>query len=106
MIDNSRLQKCMERGQCTKTQYPYNNTTELPNNPIIPLPTEWDGITCDDSWYNEEESEFIIYIAQQLCGFSKMVDEGNTFENIIKCHKHYCCTRKCYYRVTQCSKSA
>ena len=34
MIDNSRLQTCMEKGSCTSSQYPYPST-ESPKDPEI-----------------------------------------------------------------------
>ena len=42
MIDNSRLQTCMEKGSCTSSQYPYP-PTEAPQDPEIVvtiMPTE------------------------------------------------------------------
>lgn len=40
----------------------------------------WDG-TVDTSWYNDTDTEFMIMTAEQLAGFSKLVDEGKTFES-------------------------
>lgn len=39
----------------------------------------WDG-TADTSWYNDTDTEFTLTTAEQLAGFGKLVDEGNTFE--------------------------
>ena len=39
----------------------------------------WDG-TADISWYNDTDTEFVITTAEQLAGFSKLVDDGKTFE--------------------------
>lgn len=38
----------------------------------------WDG-TADISWYNENDTEFIITTAEQLAGLAELVDGGNTF---------------------------
>lgn len=38
----------------------------------------WDG-TKDTSWYNDTDTEFVITTAEQLAGFAKLVDDGNTF---------------------------
>lgn len=38
----------------------------------------WDG-TADISWYNDEDTEFMIMTAEQLAGFAQLVDEGNSF---------------------------
>lgn len=40
---------------------------------------EWDG-TADASWYDENETEFLITSAEQFAGFAELVDAGNTFE--------------------------
>ena len=42
-------------------------------------PDAWDG-TADTSWYNDTDAEFVIMTAEQLAGFAKLVDDGNTFE--------------------------
>jgi len=42
-------------------------------------PDTWDG-TADTSWYNDTDTEFVIMTAEQLAGFSELVDGGNTFE--------------------------
>ena len=39
----------------------------------------WDG-TVDADWYDDTKTEFVITTAEQLAGFSKLVDEGKTFE--------------------------
>ncbi len=39
----------------------------------------WDG-TADDTWYNENDTEFEITTAEQLAGLAELVDGGNTFE--------------------------
>ncbi len=39
----------------------------------------WDG-TADDTWYNENDTEFEITTAEQLAGLADLVDGGNTFE--------------------------
>ena len=39
----------------------------------------WNG-QSDTSWYNDTDTEFTINTAKELAGFSKLVDEGNTFE--------------------------
>lgn len=39
----------------------------------------WDG-TADTSWYNDSNPEFVISTAEELAGFAKLVDDGNTFE--------------------------
>jgi len=38
----------------------------------------WDG-TSDTSWYSDTETEFVLTTANQLAGFSELVDGGNTF---------------------------
>lgn len=48
------------------------------NYPPVTADT-WDG-TADTSWYNDTDTEFMIMTAEQLAGFGKLVDEGNTFE--------------------------
>jgi|GEM_PF-856950 len=42
-------------------------------------PDVWDG-TADTTWYNENDTEFIITTAEQLAGLAELVDGGNTFE--------------------------
>lgn len=44
-----------------------------------PAVDTWDG-TVDTSWYNDTDTEFVIMTAEQLAGFSKLVDDGKTFE--------------------------
>ncbi len=39
----------------------------------------WDG-TTDTSWYNDTDATFALTSAEQLAGFGKLVDDGNTFE--------------------------
>lgn len=39
----------------------------------------WKG-NFDTSWYNTTATEFTLSTADQLAGFGKLVDEGNTFE--------------------------
>ena len=39
----------------------------------------WDG-TADTSWHNDTDTEFVISTAEELAGFAKLVDDGNTFE--------------------------
>ena len=39
----------------------------------------WNG-QSDTSWYNDTDTEFTINTANELAGFSKLVDEGKTFE--------------------------
>ena len=39
----------------------------------------WQG-GIDTTWYEEDKSSFNIYNADQLAGFGKLVDGGNTFE--------------------------
>ena len=48
-------------------------------DPNAPDHTCWDG-TVDASWYNDNDTEFVIMTAEQLAGFAKLVDEGNNFE--------------------------
>ena len=43
------------------------------------LTETWDG-GVDTSWYDDADDTFIIYTAEELAGFAKLVDEGNTFE--------------------------
>jgi len=38
----------------------------------------WDG-TADTSWYNDNDTEFILTTAEQLAGLAELVDGGNTF---------------------------
>ena len=38
----------------------------------------WVG-DADTTWYNDTDSEFVIYTAEELAGFAKLVNEGNTF---------------------------
>lgn len=40
----------------------------------------WDG-TVDTSWYNDTDTEFTLTTAEQLAGFAKLVDDGNTFSS-------------------------
>ena len=40
----------------------------------------WDG-TTDTSWYNDYDTEFIIYTAEELAGLAYLVNNGNTFGN-------------------------
>jgi len=40
----------------------------------------WNG-KADTKWYKDSESEFIITTPEQLAGFTKLVNEGNDFEN-------------------------
>lgn len=39
---------------------------------------EWDG-TADTSWYTDDKDSFDITTAEQLAGFAKLVENGNTF---------------------------
>jgi len=39
----------------------------------------WDE-TSDTTWYNENDTEFILTTAEQFAGFRALVDGGNTFE--------------------------
>jgi hypothetical protein len=39
----------------------------------------WNG-TADTDWYNASQAVFTITTAEQLAGFAKLVNEGNTFE--------------------------
>ncbi|MBH1941209.1 InlB B-repeat-containing protein [Mobilitalea sibirica] len=39
----------------------------------------WDG-TADTSWYNDTDTSFAIYTAEQLAGLAKLVNEGNDFK--------------------------
>ena len=48
-------------------------------NAQYPTTTDtWDG-TVDTSWYNDTDTEFIIYTAEQLAGLAELVDGGNSF---------------------------
>jgi len=38
----------------------------------------WDG-TTDTSWYNDYDTEFIIYTAEELAGLAQLVNNGNSF---------------------------
>ena len=38
----------------------------------------WDG-SVDTTWYNDTDTEFTLTTAEQLAGFAKLVDGGNTF---------------------------
>ena len=38
----------------------------------------WDG-TSNTSWYNDTDTEFIIFTAEQLAGLAELVDGGNNF---------------------------
>lgn len=40
---------------------------------------KWDG-TADTSWYNDTDTMFTLNTSEQLAGFAKLVDDGNTFE--------------------------
>ena len=40
---------------------------------------EWDG-TSDTTWYNDNDTSFILTTAEQFAGFRDLVDGGNTFE--------------------------
>ena len=54
----------------------------------------WNG-QSDTSWYNDTDTEFVILTAKQLAGFSKLVDEGNTFEGkTVKLGKDICLSEK------------
>lgn len=39
----------------------------------------WEG-TLNTDWYNTTDTEFKLTTAEELAGFGKLVDEGNTFE--------------------------
>ena len=43
------------------------------------VPDTWEN-EADTSWYNDADTEFVLDTAEQLAGFAKLVDEGNTFE--------------------------
>ena len=45
---------------------------------LAPDADAWDG-TADTSWYNDEDTEFVITTAEQLAGLAELVDGGNTF---------------------------
>ena len=54
----------------------------------------WNG-QSDTSWYNDTDTEFVILTAKQLAGFSKLVDEGNTFKGkTVKLGKDICLSEK------------
>ena len=38
----------------------------------------WNGVS-DTNWYNDNDTKFEIFNADQLAGLGKLVDEGNTF---------------------------
>ncbi len=42
------------------------------------VPDLWDG-SVDTTWYNDTDTEFTLTTAEQLAGFAKLVDGGNTF---------------------------
>lgn len=46
--------------------------------PVLSTADTWDG-TADTSWYNDNDTEFILTTAEQLAGFAELVDGGNTF---------------------------
>ncbi len=48
-------------------------TTPIDKNVI------WNG-SSDTTWYDSEETEFHLYTAEELAGFSDLVNEGRTFE--------------------------
>ena len=48
-------------------------------DPSAALADTWDG-TADTSWYNDNDTEFVITTAEQLAGFAKLVDDGNAFD--------------------------
>ena len=39
----------------------------------------WDG-TSDVTWYDSSETEFVLSTAEQLAGFSELVNDGTTFQ--------------------------
>lgn len=39
----------------------------------------WDGTTVDANWYNDSDTEFIIYDSADLAGLAKLVNAGNNF---------------------------
>lgn len=41
------------------------------------------GDTADTTWYNEADSEFVLYDAASLVGFAQLVNGGNNFEGKI-----------------------
>lgn len=55
------------------------NVAEWVFKAVQPDEDAWDG-TADTNWYNESDNEFVIMTAEQLAGFAKLVDQGNTFE--------------------------
>ena len=57
----------------------YDENANFPALPVIPTADEWDG-TADTSWYNDSDTTFSLGTSEQLAGFAKLVDEGNTFE--------------------------
>ncbi len=47
-------------------------------NVQAPVVDVWDG-TVDTSWYNDSDTEFVIYTAEQLAGLAQLVNNGNSF---------------------------
>ncbi|MBR6800195.1 MAG: hypothetical protein IKM61_00390 [Eubacteriaceae bacterium] len=62
------------------TEHPWQGE-DVPHIPTLEelAKDTWDG-TVDTSWYNDTDAEFTITTAEQLAGFAKLVDDGNTFE--------------------------
>jgi len=40
----------------------------------------WNGVTTDTSWYDNNDTVFVITTAEELAGFATLVNGGNTFE--------------------------
>ncbi|MBQ9795190.1 MAG: hypothetical protein IJW34_09650 [Clostridia bacterium] len=52
---------------------------EITSNSIETSVDKWNG-TADTSWYNENDTEFILTTAEQLAGLAELVDGGKNFE--------------------------
>ena len=56
----------------------WGNMVDAGTYELAPDADTWDG-TADTSWYNDEDTEFVITTAEQLAGLAELVDGGNTF---------------------------
>ena len=52
----------------------WGNMVDAGTYELAPDADTWDG-TADTSWYNDEDTEFVITTAEQLAGLAKLVDE-------------------------------
>lgn len=67
--------------------YMFENDNRTPDTTVITYQNQnnkiindgWDG-SIDTSWYNDEDTEFVLANAAELAGLAELVAAGNTFE--------------------------